>query len=170
MQKEFKDFKEGCRYLVTESLYYRKELIEVKILEISDKAIKVDFGKNSVIWFLKDDFYYKMLEELPIVREEKLKLEWQENPSEKPMNWYEAIKYADLLGEGWRLPTKEELKEAYDSKIEGFKKSLAYWSLEEYVQNTIYAWLVNFYNRYVFYGGKTNTYYVRCVRDELNRN
>ena len=99
-----------------------------------------------------------------------LKLEWQENPPSDPMTWDEANEYVKSLGEGWRLPTKEELKEAYDSKIEGFKKSLAYWGSEEYVQNTIYAWLVNFYNRYVLYGGKTNSYYVRCVKDELNRN
>ena len=98
-----------------------------------------------------------------------MKLEWEQNPPSNPMTWHEATQYADTLNTmseyGWRLPTKEELKEVYDSKIEGFKKTLAYWSSEEYAQNTIYAWLVNFYNRYVFYGGKTNSYYVRCVKD-----
>ena len=60
-----KEFKEGGRYLIRESSYYQSDILEVKILEISEKAIKVDFGKKGVTWFLKDDFHYKMLEELP---------------------------------------------------------------------------------------------------------
>lgn len=169
MQKEFKDFKEGCRYLVTESLNYRKELIEVKILEISNKAIKVDFGNNSVIWFLKDDFYYKMLEELTIAREEKPKLEWEENPPSNLMTWNKANEYADSLGNGWRLPTIKELEEAYDSKIEGFQ-SFNYWSSIKYVQNTNYVWNVDFGNGFVDFNDETDDFFVRCVKNKLNRN
>lgn len=42
-----------------------------------------------------------------------MKLEWQENPSKEPMSWDETDKYAKSLGEGWRLPTIEELRNFY---------------------------------------------------------
>lgn len=41
-------------------------------------------------------------------------IEWQSNPPVKRMTWYEAIDYAKSLGDGWRLPTRAELIDAYD--------------------------------------------------------
>jgi hypothetical protein len=93
-----------------------------------------------------------------------MELEWQENPSEQPMTWSEANEYVKSLGDGWKLPSIEELKEAYDNKIEGFKSDF-YWSSEEYVQNTNYAWFVYFYNGFVNYYRKRTISYVRCVKE-----
>jgi hypothetical protein len=93
-----------------------------------------------------------------------MKLEWQQNPPEKPMSWYEAIEYTKSLGEGWRLPTVEELKEAYDNNVEGFQ-SFVYWSSSTYAQPTIGAWGVSFSDGDVDYYYKTGNFYVRCVRD-----
>lgn len=83
------------------------------------------------------------------------------------MSWDEATKYADSLNTmseyGWRLPTIEELEEAYNNKIVEFQ-SYSYWSSITYVQNTNYAWNVDFSNGFVDFNDKTDDYYVRCVR------
>ena len=98
-----------------------------------------------------------------------MKLEWQQNPPTNRMNWNEALDYAKSLGEGWRLPTKEELKHAYDNNLECFSSS-NYWSSSTYAQLTNFAWNVNFKYGLVNFYNKTLNFYVRCVRDELNRN
>lgn len=48
-------------------------------------------------------------------------------------SWYEAIEACEELGEGWRLPTKDELNELYKNKntIGGFVEDF-YWSSAEY--------------------------------------
>ena len=70
-------------------------------------------------------------------------IEWQQNPPKKPMTWHESMEYAESLGNGWRLPTRAELIDAYDNKIEDFDFSY-YWSSSTYAQGTSNAWLVNF--------------------------
>ena len=69
------------------------------------------------------------------------KLEWQPIPFENPMSWDQADEYAKSLGDGWRLPTVEELKNAYNNKVRGFKPDY-YWS--SYAQNTSNACFVYF--------------------------
>lgn len=93
-----------------------------------------------------------------------MKLEWQNNPPNKYMTWYEAIDYAKSLGDGWRLPTRGELIDAYDSGVRGFMND-DYWSSITLAQTTTNAWLVYFYSGVVDYGVKTFNSYVRCVRD-----
>ena len=201
------EFKEGGRYLIRESSYYQSDILEVKILEISEKAIKVDFGKKGVSWFLKDDFHYKILEELPNrlllsvkqtiedrsneiqfdddmwcekdepqftlkMTEEndievKLKpnLEWEKNPLENLMTWDEAMEYVNSLANGWRLPTKKELEEAYKNKIYGFKPQ-NYWSSSIADLDTLNAWYVDFNDNGIgHYYYKRGRVFVRCVRD-----
>ena len=51
-------------------------------------------------------------------------------------NWNDAIAKCNKLGEGWRLPTKNELNKLYNNKkkIGGFKDSYLddfYWSSAE---------------------------------------
>lgn len=100
--------------------------------------------------------------------EEKPKLEWQENPPEKLMTWDEATQYADSLNTmseyGWRLPTKEELKNAYVNDLEGFD-STDYWSSSTYAQDTTNAWYVDFDDGGVYDYSKASDSYVRCVRE-----
>ncbi len=92
-------------------------------------------------------------------------IEWQNNPPVKRMTWHEAMEYAKSLGDGWRLPTRSELINAYDGDVIGFKKN-SYWSSNTYAQGTNLAWLVYFGTGYVDGDDKTNCfYYVRCVRD-----
>ena len=79
------------------------------------------------------------------------------------MNWHEAKKACADLGDGWRLPTKDELNILYvnKDKIGGFANSL-YWSSTENGGN--YAWFQHFVygDQNDFY--KSATSYVRAVR------
>jgi hypothetical protein len=79
------------------------------------------------------------------------------------MTWDEAIKAVEKLGNGWRLPTIEELFMIYKNKLIN-NNTKSYWSSTEYANG--YAW--NFY----FLTGTANYYfnnfkvaYVRAVRD-----
>jgi hypothetical protein len=89
-----------------------------------------------------------------------MKLEWKETESNK-MTWDEA---KDLEINGWRLPTRGELCDAYDTSINGFKASY-YWSSSAYSQNTNNAWLVYFGDGFADYGNKPGSYYVRLCRE-----
>ena len=79
-------------------------------------------------------------------------------------NWPEAKKACKNLGDGWRLPTKDELNLLYENKekIGGFRNRGNYWSSTE---NLDYgAWVQDF-----FIGGQSSNFehytnYVRAVR------
>ena len=87
--------------------------------------------------------------------------------SEK-MDWNDAMKYAESLGEGWRLPSLKELMTLWDYEA---GKSIVpinpspYWSSSTYASYPHYAWYVNFNKGYVSYDDKYGyNFYVRCVR------
>ena len=63
----------------------------------------------------------------------------------KQMDWYEAKKACANLGNGWRLPTKNELNLMYlnKDKIGGFAGNY-YWSFTEF--DFYCAWLQDFGN------------------------
>ena len=67
------------------------------------------------------------------------------------------------LGEGWRLPTKEELNLLYQNKdkIGGFADDY-YWSSTEDYNGS--AWRQAFDNGLQYYVNETNGYNVRAVR------
>ena len=48
----------------------------------------------------------------------------------KTMSWYDADESCKGLGDGWRLPTKDELNFMYENKNEigGFRSGDYYWS------------------------------------------
>jgi len=79
------------------------------------------------------------------------------------MNWYDAFKACENLGNGWRFPTKYELNLLYQKKneISGFANNY-YWSSSE--ADTNYAWFQNINNGSQNYSIKYSTYYVRAVR------
>jgi len=78
--------------------------------------------------------------------------------------WENAKIVCEELGDGWRLPTKEELHLMWLNRdnIGGFAAAY-YWGSSEY--SNYKAWVQYFYNGYQNYFGKYNTYYVRAVRD-----
>lgn len=83
---------------------------------------------------------------------------WGESSKEK-MTWEEAKKWCEE--QGGRMPTRLELLQAYEDKVEGFKEDL-YWSATE--SNSTFAYYVNFNygGTYLFY--KTFAYYVRVIK------
>jgi hypothetical protein len=79
------------------------------------------------------------------------------------MTWEDAKKAGADLGDGWRLPTKEELNMMYENmdKIGGFADD-AYWSSTD-VGNLI-AYRQFFDDGYQTFSPKGNSHYVRAVR------
>jgi len=96
-------------------------------------------------------------------------LEWSlENYG--PMTWDQAQKQ---LPDGWRVPTRKELYSLIDdtlvdpcTKLPNMMSSY-YWSATTGVDYTDYAWQVLFGYGYVYYGDKSDEYYVRAVRGEM---
>ena len=103
-----------------------------------------------------------------------MKLEWHKDTKED-VNWQEAVDYCESLGDGWRLPTIEELTSATDDwnlkdkdtwfSVKGFLESSYYWSSTTYARNNDYAWLVYVHSGYVNYCLKSSTSYARAVRE-----
>ena len=83
---------------------------------------------------------------------------------EKKLNWDDAMMYCQLLvidgKDDWRLPTKEELNDIYNSEND-FVGSY-YWSSTE--SNGNYAWGQNLSIGGQYGYNKGNSYYVRAVR------
>ena len=78
-------------------------------------------------------------------------------------NWDNAKKACKALGEGWRLPTIDELKLLYlnKNKILSFAGS-AYWSSTE--DDNSYALIQNFNNGNQNFGNKDERFYARAVK------
>ena len=87
-------------------------------------------------------------------------IEWGKS-SDKEMTWEESKKWCEA--QGGRMPTIQELLEAYHGKVEGFV-STNYWSSSEFLAS--YAYYLYFGNGNVYFNLKSNSYYVRCVRDK----
>jgi hypothetical protein len=83
----------------------------------------------------------------------------------KTMNWSNAEKFCDSLGNDWRLPNKDELNKLFQHKdrIGGFNGNW-YWSST--VDNNDDAWMQAFGNKIEGTGfiGKTMPLYIRVVR------
>jgi len=100
---------------------------------------------------------------VPILIQYTLQVAQTDLPNQ--MNWADAKKACEGLGEGWRLPTKDELNSMYINRNEiGGFTSGAYWSSSEIPP---FGWI-----QYFNYGGriqepKINKCYVRAVRNAL---
>ena len=81
----------------------------------------------------------------------------------KGMNWNDAKKVCSELGDGWRLPSMDELNTLYQNKVKirGFADA-NYWSSTEFGLNV--ARVQDFTNGGQNYGTKDYTYYVRAIR------
>ena len=63
--KEENEFKKvGARYLVKDRRISQDRILEITILEITEKAIKVKWDNGSIEWYLKNSFDYEFIEEL----------------------------------------------------------------------------------------------------------
>ena len=81
------------------------------------------------------------------------------------MNWDNAMKACEELGNGWRLPTKEELvamHEQLHKQGKGNFQHAYYWSSSKY--GLFNAWCVNFGDCTWGASGRNISYRVRAVR------
>ncbi len=108
--------------------------------------------------------------------EKTLKFEVAPIDAPKLMTWREADAYAKSLGEGWRLPTKEELLLMYEKReeiggfttVSGSDYAHWFWSCTERKDSPSDVWNVRFTDGY---GGWTDKDFdklsSRLVRAEL---
>lgn len=98
----------------------------------------------------------------PIILEQHLKFEVYPKDLGKH-NWEAAKKVCEDLGDGWRLPTREELHLMWLNResVKDFATA-CYWSSSEFSNNS--AWFKYFNFGGQDYDSKSNTYYVRAVR------
>lgn len=78
-------------------------------------------------------------------------------------NWEDAQSVCNNIGEGWKLPSKDQLNILYQNKdkIGGFD-SIIYWSSTEHVKNS--AWLQYFNSGNQLSTNKNDKFSVRPVR------
>lgn len=95
----------------------------------------------------------------PIITPATPALEWMESDGEK-YTWTEAM---SLGNDGWRLPTRVELIQLYESKL--IPSKLCCWSASPYASNANRAWLVYFNYGSDNTNSKSSLYYVRLVRE-----
>jgi hypothetical protein len=95
-----------------------------------------------------------------------------------PMTYDEAVKACSKLGDGWRLPTKEEMEKIYENKdmLGGFvspiyvsdnseffvDNNVYYWSGSSYGSD--YVWVIGFTHRFVGVTLKTGNLFARAVK------
>jgi hypothetical protein len=104
---------------------------------------------------------------------------WQKEDDNTIRTWTDAGTYCDNLSLGgytdWRLPSDIELMSIVNYGTYGPSinttyfpntNSSFYWSSTTYADDTSSAWGVYFYDGNVYYNGKSNSLYVRCVRGE----
>jgi hypothetical protein len=83
----------------------------------------------------------------------------------KDVTWEEAMDYAKELGEGWRLPTKEELAIIANSpRSKEFATEWFFWSSSASVNFSDSAWFVGLGDGYADIDHKGSTYAVRYIR------
>ncbi|MBW6519979.1 MAG: DUF1566 domain-containing protein [Desulfoarculaceae bacterium] len=110
------------------------------------------------------------------VTDQRTGLVWQQQDDGQVRTWEAAIAYCEGLTltnqSDWRLPNVKELESitdddrwspAIDPIFTGTSASF-YWSSTTYALYPDFAWVVYFYNGYVYYSHKSLGYYVRCVR------
>ena len=78
----------------------------------------------------------------------------------QPMNYDEATEACSKLGDGWRLPTRDELEKIYENKITD--NSFYYWSNSSY--DSDYVWCIGFEHKFIAVTLKTSYLYVRAVK------
>ena len=146
-----------------------KEIPNIKIKKVQPMVVKekVDIAKKKVIKTTLKKVW----------KDKDTNLVWQVNIDKKIYNWRESKEYCKNLilnnSTHWRLPTHKELNSLLKDKQ--IKKALLetltmkykwFWSETESNNNHSKAWSLNFGNSYGNYFKKSDSSYVRCVKDK----
>lgn len=119
-----------------------------------------NISKEQVEEFIKLLQYQLNLDVVkPCSKSNVLPFEIADKSTEKELTWHDAVAYVKSLGDGWRLPTRDELDLIYNSKNDfiGY-----YWSSTEDRGNS--ACVQYFSNGGQGVSDKSASYYVRAVR------
>ncbi len=147
-----------------------------ELAEKKDKEQKAWSALKSTFGSLKDGRYYRSSK--GVVYDKKAKLLWQDNDGVKYIkkSWSDAKRYCSSLSlagfSHWRLPSQRELESIVDfsgynpaiKRIFKNVKSDWYWSSTSNASGSSDAWDVDFKCGYSSAYGKSNSYFVRCVR------
>lgn len=121
-----------------------------------------NISKEQVEEFIKLLQYQLNLDVVkPCSKSNVLPFEIADKSTEKKMDWNDAVEYTKALGDGWRLPTKDELNEIYNSEND-FVGSY-YWSSTENYGS--YVWVQNLSGGFQGNLIKCASTYVRAVRN-----
>jgi len=90
-----------------------------------------------------------------------MKIELYPTTIETYMTWSEANRYCDALGDGWRLPTKDELINMFNNNGDKFG-NYGCWG-DKF--NLEYSWSVGFKTGNVYLNAIGNKNYLRPVKD-----
>jgi len=152
--------------------YLLFSLTKSKFLDNNEEEKIVGLGILGKV-YLRDEFSEKVTEKIeessnPIIGKTiKIgNLEVAEKDFQNKMNWQSAKDACESLGNGWRLPTKDELNILYQNKdkIGGFTtiEYSYYWSSDVY--DGVYRVNQDFDNGSQFNDREHNPFYVRAVR------
>lgn len=129
------------------------------------KYVNTECKSEGTLEYWKGTIYKECdLEEVkqPLVLSKQINIEI--HAEEKELMWDEAVVYCKSLGEGWRLPTIQELWHIFED--ENLRKEFNrehYWSSTE--NNYDNAWRQYFFNGFQLFSNKFAYHYVRAVRD-----
>jgi hypothetical protein len=146
-----------------EKLNYMRIASAIVGYDIKEKDLDTVLSIHDLVLKIEHDIEKKYSQPKPIILEQHLKFEVYPKDLGKH-NWEDAKKVCEDLGDGWRLPTREELHLMWVNResIGGFAAAY-YWSSSE--DGNGFAWY-----QYFASGSQSNydenyTGYVRAVRD-----
>ncbi len=145
------------------------ELVESGEIEHNDDHYQSETYGGNDFYVTKDEEKYEIDLEKLVLKDiigtpfkiENLEVAQYDFPEE--MTWEDALDACNKLGEGWRVPNRDELNTLYQNmdKIGGCAKD-SYWSSTEDVYSS--AWVQFFDDGTQLITNKYGTAYVRAVR------
>ncbi len=120
--------------------------------------------------------------DLDVVNDSETCLMWQDTSTNTRLSWESALNHCKTLTfaghEDWRLPNFNELYSIVDKNVSettinssftniasGMFNENIYWSSTSYAVDTDKVWTIKFENAENTRETKTNSHYIRCVRD-----
>jgi hypothetical protein len=83
-------------------------------------------------------------------------------------SWNELKECGFSFSDGWKVPFRDELSKLFDN-LEDSRDGAYLWSASATVDDSDYAWIVNFGHGYAYYYYlRTFSFGVRLVRDTKN--
>lgn len=141
---------------VTLKIYHMDKNITAKTIKSDMETYGFDcvFGKKG---YECDVEVEELQQEKSVAKESDL--EWGETFIG---NWHDGKKWGESDGDGWRMPTRNELKKAYEDNIGGFEAT--YYRSSSWYDYTS-TWVVHLGNGGEYFDNENYNYPVRCVRE-----